>query len=384
MEDTAWFPDLVAELYAAAAGETPFSPLAPKIAAAFNSGSCILHVRNGHAGPIEQLTVTPNYTAEIIAAYDAFYYQHDVWANFGMLQPPGLIQASDDLPMSQLEFRETVIYREQARFTDSYYVLGAVVPVGGPDGALGVFGVHRGEREAIFSAEEKRRGQLFLSHLKRALQLRERLARLEIQQHAMSQAMEKLALGIILVSGQGQMLFANRAAEDLLRQGDGLMLSRNRLHAAIPAADAQLRRLLQSAAGASLGQTSEPGGFLRLPRQAERPICLSIYPFMAPHLSNGTRVPACLIFISDPNWQKPPRSDVLARMYRLTSAEARLFEALLAGERLQDYAARFCVSLQTVKTQLSRLFHKTGHSRQTDLVREGLSNPILTLSDRSP
>lgn len=380
MADVEW-SDLIGEIYAAASGEAPFWPLAPRIASAFNSGSCMLHVRNGFAGPIEHLTVTPNYTPELMATYDTYDYNHDVCTNLGMLNPPDTIPGNDD-PISDNEYRETLMYREHITLTECLYLLGAILPIGGPDSAFGVLGIQRNETDVLFGPEEKRQGEMFLPHLKRALQLRERLARLDIRQQAMLQTMETLELGVILVTEKGQVLFANPPAEGLLRRRSGLVLIHNRLHAAVPSVDHEFKQLLRCATQAMSGRTADAGGLIRLPRPGAKPISLSIYPFLAPAPSNGHHIPSALIFIGDPDLIKPPRQDVLAQMYGLTKAEAKLFEALLAGQRLQDYADRSSIGLQTVKTQLSRLFYKTGSARQTDLVRDGLSNPILSLAKR--
>jgi len=372
--------DLIAALYDAASGDAPFSTLATRIAAEFDSFSCILHVRNGFAGPIEQLSVTPNYTPEILADYNAYYYQHDVWANLGLRQPPGFIRASDDLPMSQAEFRESLIYRDQGRFTQCFYLLGAIIPVGGPDDAFAVFGIHRGESDPIFGPAEKQKGALLLPHLKRALQLRERLARLEIGQSVSLLAMETLSLGMLLVADGGRVLFANNAAIAILRDGASLTEQSGRLRAGTSAIDQQLQRLIREAIRAAEGKIAVPGGLLRLPRADAAPLTLSIYPFQSPQPAKHSRIQAALIFLTDPGTQRAPRPEILAQIYNLTRAEAKLYGALLSGARLQDYADQFSLSLQTVKTHLARLFAKTGHSRQSELIRDALGNPIFWLN----
>ena len=380
VSDLSW-SNLVVELYDAASGHAPFWPLAPKIADAFSSGGCVLQVRNGFAGPIERLTATPNYTPELIAAYNAYYHQHDVSTSRGIGHPPDSVLSCDDL-IADSEFLATTILREHSTATQSFYLFDAILPIGGPESASGILGIHRNETDSLFSFKEKRQGELFLPHLKRALQLRERLARLEIQQQAMLQTMDTLVLGVMLVTSNGQVKFANPAAEDLLRRRSGLVMIHNRLHAAAPSIDPEFQRLLNSATRAVSGETPEAGGMLRLPRQGSKPINLSVYPFVGPAPSDRSRVASALLFIDDPDMHNPPRRDALAQMYGLTSAEAKLFEALLTGERLQNYADRCFIGLQTVKTQLSRLFYKTGSTRQTDLVRDGLSNPILSLTKR--
>jgi DNA-binding CsgD family transcriptional regulator len=378
MEEFGAISDLIGALYDAASGIASFEPIAGQIAGAFGSQSCNIQVRNGFAGPCERVTFTGNYTPEMIQSYNQHYYQHDVWVNLAMRHPNERILGSDDLILDA-EYRETLIHREYSRHMGIFYLMGGRVSLGGPDGAFGVLGIHHSEQEGLFSPEEKRRGALLLPHLQRALQLRERLGQMDIQQQAMFQAMETISLGVLLAAEDGRVLFANHAGEEILRHAFGLREHGGRLQATYPGANAELQNHIRSAARASLGRSSDAGGLLRLPRAGHNPLSLSIYPFMAPHLSNGGTVPAALVFVSAPEQQVTPSRDALAQMYRLTGAEARLFEALLVGERLQDYAERSSLSLQTVKTQLARLFDKTGHARQTDLVRDALSDRILSL-----
>jgi DNA-binding CsgD family transcriptional regulator len=58
--------------------------------------------------------------------------------------------------------------------------------------------------------------------------------------------------------------------------------------------------------------------------------------------------------------------------------------ALVDGERLDDYADRQQISINTARTQLKQIFAKTGHGRQADLIREALANPALKVTTRTP
>jgi len=91
-----------------------------------------------------------------------------------------------------------------------------------------------------------------------------------------------------------------------------------------------------------------------------------------------------MVFIGDPDEQRQPSRAALAQFYSLTPAEARLTEALLEGERIQDYSERVGISIHTAKAQLKQVFAKTGHNRQSDLIRDALMNPILKMSRRPP
>lgn len=378
MEDWEGLSQLIVEIYDAASGNASFRPFAPKIAKVFESGSCTLHVRDGFAGPIEELTVTANHTPEQRAKYQAHYYKHDVWANNGLAFPKGMVMTGDEV-ISYDALRESAIYQDHARYAGCFHLLGALVPIGGPAGTYAMFGLHRSESDSPFDSEDKRRGTIFLPHLTRALQLREKLARLEIQQRVMAEATEKLAIGVLLVTSDRLLIFANPTAEAILRRGKGLHTRNNQVFATTPAADAELRRHIQNAVRSITGRAASSGGLLQVARDGSAPLTLSIYPFAAPQLSDRAMVPAALVFVSDPDLIEQPRRDVLAQVYDLTAAEAKLFEALLAGARLQDYAEQSSLSRETVKTQLAHLFHKTGHARQTELVRDALRNPLLTL-----
>jgi len=74
----------------------------------------------------------------------------------------------------------------------------------------------------------------------------------------------------------------------------------------------------------------------------------------------------------------------LIEFYGLTPAEARLMAALVDGERLEDYADRQGISVNTARTQSKQIFAKTGHGRQADLIREVLANPALRVTTRTP
>jgi DNA-binding CsgD family transcriptional regulator len=74
------------------------------------------------------------------------------------------------------------------------------------------------------------------------------------------------------------------------------------------------------------------------------------------------------------------------RLYRLTPAEARLAEALMAGNRLRDAADQLEITEGTARSYLKRVLRKTGAQRQSDLVRVVLSGlvPLTACADDVP
>ena len=60
--------------------------------------------------------------------------------------------------------------------------------------------------------------------------------------------------------------------------------------------------------------------------------------------------------------------DLLQRHYGLAPAEARLAFHLVAGETLRSAAVELSITYETARSQLKRIFNKTGTCRQAELV----------------
>jgi DNA-binding CsgD family transcriptional regulator len=60
--------------------------------------------------------------------------------------------------------------------------------------------------------------------------------------------------------------------------------------------------------------------------------------------------------------------DLLRRHFGLTPAEARFALHLVAGETLRSAEAKLSITYETARTHLKNIFHKTGTSRQAELL----------------
>jgi DNA-binding CsgD family transcriptional regulator len=78
---------------------------------------------------------------------------------------------------------------------------------------------------------------------------------------------------------------------------------------------------------------------------------------------------AMLVKVTDPAASQHVPASLLRELYRLTEAECRLVQALLQGLTLKEAATGFKVSENTVRSQLSAVFRKTGVRRQEELIR---------------
>jgi DNA-binding CsgD family transcriptional regulator len=76
-----------------------------------------------------------------------------------------------------------------------------------------------------------------------------------------------------------------------------------------------------------------------------------------------------VVFVSDPSQKVRPPADILQALFGLTPAESRLALLLCDGHAPPKIADLIGVSTNTLKTQLSSIYRKTGTSRQSQLVR---------------
>jgi DNA-binding CsgD family transcriptional regulator len=184
-------------------------------------------------------------------------------------------------------------------------------------------------------------------------------------------AIDMLDLGIALVGHEGRITFANHAAATLLRlrktsHGDGQPAGDSR--AAATAIDQQMRTAIRRG---------------REPRYFSLPIGdgRSLFLLSVPCGRGDARAsdePMNILFLSKPSRRLRDLSAV-APHYGLTRAETRLLQALVKGDTIGAYAKRAGITLNTAKGYLKQLFRKTSTTRQSNLVRLILANPILHL-----
>lgn len=215
--------------------------------------------------------------------------------------------------------------------------------------------------------------QRLVPHLLRVAQLNRELAVLETRAVAAETALDRLATAMLVVNTAGQVVYLNTAAESIIAAGDGLTIVHKTLDAANPHEGQILRHLVTAALQAQRNITASPGGVMRITRTSGRtPYEVLVAPLADTTIARGFSGPMAAAFVRDPETQSVSPVDWLQRLYALTGAEARLMQALLAGDTLDATAERLCVGKETLRSQLKSIFVKTGTGSQAGLIRLGL------------
>jgi DNA-binding CsgD family transcriptional regulator len=281
----------------------------------------------------------------------------DPW-NQRMLGWPAGVVASTYALIGDDDLRRTDFYQEHLRPERIFYDIGGVVLRTSERMAL--FGVQCDHVDGRFSTETQETIATLMPHLGRAYRLHAALRDARLQSDTLLEAMYLLRQPVMIVDRQGMVVFANHAAEDLLKRADGIRLTAGRVAAAHRADRSAFKALLQGGGRIKLDRTT-----LNLRRPAgRRPLTVEAVP-----LSAGSDRVALMIGRTGDRASSP--SDLMQR-FGVTSAEARLWAALTSAATLGEIAERSQVSVNTLRVQLAALFRKLGVHRQTDLVRLAL------------
>src|ERR1041385_2330839 len=233
-------------------------------------------------------------------------------------------------------------------------------------------------KNSPFSQEDIRVVASLKPHLQRAVRLQLRIAVLEAQQQATSDALNRWFLGVILLNSKGGVLMMNRAAELILNQRDGLVFDSNGLRATRSSETVALQKLINGTI--HLSKRGSPGGALALSRAPfKRPLSILVTPSSPKDRLFRHSSAAATMFVSDPEIAPEPQNELLGRLYGFTPAEEKVALLLMEGKSISDVAQTLRVSLNTARTHLKRIFDKTQTHRQGDLVRLLLTGPALTL-----
>lgn len=222
------------------------------------------------------------------------------------------------------------------------------------------------------SWEHLRLLQALAPHLQRATAIQTKLRGLELERSASQEGLNRLSVGVFVLGRSGVVRWSNTAAQKIVAAKDGLELQRGGVVATHTGTAQELRRLISGACNAN---TIGPdcGGWLKVPRPSgRRAYATLVTPLRFPHREFGVdNAPRALLFVGDPDRSLSQRAPaaVLAQLFGLTPAEARMAAAIAALQSLEEYADDAGVTIGTARWTLKRVLEKTQCRRQSELVQ---------------
>lgn len=365
---------IIGSVYDAALEPKAWTSLGPRLGALFEAASFLVIVQKPNA-PLAELFET-NWSSQTLAEYAAHYFAVDCWRTEGLRQPP-MSPVIGDRVVAEQDFVRREIYTDFARPLGLRHMLGEWAAA--EDGTLCSVAFHRsGQRGTFDEGDARVLGRLF-PHLLRSVKLRQNLQASHAREAIGQAALDGVTTGVVVTRADGGVLLANRTAEAIAGRQDGFTLQAchpDRAVGAVRPQDTKRLRALIASAASHVAQ-AEAGGTLHLPSTAgRRGYAVTVVPLPRTLRGlNGDRTPLALLLIADLDCQPVPLDRQLIAVFGLTPAEARLVAALARGESRGEYAARACVALSTIKTQMTNVFIKLGVRRESELVRMVLALP---------
>jgi DNA-binding CsgD family transcriptional regulator len=303
---------------------------------------------------------------ESVDLYECQYCHFDEWAlRLPKSAPPGRIFKGTEI-LAEDALLKSVFYNEFLKPFDVCELAGVVA--WNVDKQIEVLSTFRGPKEQPFDEGHFALLKFLSPHLQTALGMRRRLLALESRVTDLENALDHLETALVIFDSAAKPIFANRAARELSDRKAGIQITPSRVTVEDPLENARLQAILTRAISAGTRGGKEYGGAMLVSRADKRPLQILAGPFNECHNSRAPRGAVAAMFISDPDRIPGFRSDVLRELYGITPAEARLAALVLTGKSLPELADTLGVAHETVRAQLKSVLHKTGTSRQGELV----------------
>jgi len=305
-------------------------------------------------------------------AYEQRYAAQNLWFERNASQTQtGSTHLSDDY-VSLRELKQTEYWREFLSLIDiDHCVDSCGIRDHGKVVMLNVFHSHRNKHLIPSSLALFKQ---LTPHWVNACAIQRKLGLLEETLTRMQQALNKVALAVVLLDSTGAICRMNEGAERLLRSA-ALVGQRARRLAARQPQDAQALDHAVAAAlttGTELGANPNVTSQLVLHDAQGQPAAfVSVHALIVPRAPDPeTRQARALVFIRPLNGSDANGlSEALIALYRLTASEARFAVALQACGDLAKASADVGIRVDTARTKMKQIYDKIGLHNQAGLAK---------------
>jgi DNA-binding CsgD family transcriptional regulator len=234
-------------------------------------------------------------------------------------------------------------------------------------------------RHGSFNESDARQIKPLLPHVRRALEIRDRLEAQKIHASTLSSAIEGLQFGLFVLDSKGCILDASGLSEELLRREPGIRREKDDTLWLREPAGAQLRDLVRT------GKPSKnnSGGIFAVPRgNGLQDLSVVVAPMPAVPVTWTGVDPRWLVFICDPDRRLVPTAEIVSRDLGISGREAEIAALLAVGYDILHIAQRLGITVHTARSHLKHIFDKTGVRSQSDLIRRILTGPAAYMACR--
>jgi DNA-binding CsgD family transcriptional regulator len=367
---------LIADIYDTALVQSAWSEILAKVSGFVGGASATFYSQNSssrHATQYVQWNSDPHYER----LYFEKYYKLNPLAPATSFVETGVVFSQSDL-IPYEEFEETRFYKEWVAPQGFIDVIGANLEKSATSAAM--FAIRRNVAQGRVDPECRRKLELVVPHLRRAVVIGNVIDNHKTTAAALSDTFMALADAVFLVDARARIVFANAAADALLRDGKIV----RGLRATFAAVDAKANRLLQEAIASSEGNGNDiaaKGVAVPMSPTGTEPWLAHVLPLTASTREEAGihEAATAAVFIRRASVGTSTALETVAKLYKLTAMEVRVLQAVVEIGGAPLAADALGISETPGMSHQRNLFQKTDCRRQADLVKlvAGAASPFL-------
>jgi DNA-binding CsgD family transcriptional regulator len=358
---------LIDMLYEAAFDAAKWPPFLTALAEAVKGTlpTLFLHDPRTHAG---SLAINVGFDEAMVRAYKERLAERNIWLRSGAHLLTTCSVRTSHMMCSRKALLGSEWYADYCRPLGVSQAIGATIHRGSVVSSN--IAVFAGAGRPDFDRDDMALLETLMPHMQRALRVHTHMAESDLRQRELTDALEHMTVGVIMVTESARVLFMNRTARSMVSRRDGLQVDATGLRALRLRDTATLRAYIAGAAERTARRGTLSGGVFRLPRPLGRAALeIVVSPVSTEHTWCSGEQAVAAVYITDPG-QIPQRLEAtMSRMYGLTQAEAKVAALIARGLSGRQAADKLEVSYNTLKTHLKRVFVKTGTNNQGALIR---------------
>lgn len=279
----------------------------------------------------------------------------------------GRVVAGADL-IPHEKYRQTRFYQEWVKPQNFIDVIGANLDRSATSSAF--FSVRRHEHHGIVDEEARRRCELIVPHVRRAVSVGKVVVKGRTHERLLESTLDRVPSAAVVVTATGQIVFANPKAEEYFKTKNVILSRDGVMCAANAAAD---RTLKDAFAAAKRGDAALGTKGIEVPLSTgnKRKYVAHILS-LASDVRRESLVNkgVAALFVNEVTPVVSSPLEIIGDRFGLTPSEMRVLATVLEqGGVVGEIAERLGISSATVKTHLNHIFAKTGTRRQADLLR---------------
>jgi len=234
-------------------------------------------------------------------------------------------------------------------------------------------------RGSAFGARELALVQSLLPHLVRAMRSHEEAVLAQMESRLLRSAVDSLCLGVVILGESGELLHANRCAEQTLAERRSIGIINGTIRCTHPQEDRKLWGAIRLALAQRFDASRGSGAAVAASRDdGSAWLSMLVRPIAPGPFSCGGKAAAVAIYIRRSDQERDIPPSIISELFGLTRTEAALALRIAEGASMDEAAAALQIRRNTARTHLRSIFAKVGVRRQTELMRVVL-NSVATM-----